>query len=243
MLPKIDEVAEWLRTAKTAIAFSGAGISTDSGIPDFRSPQGVWAKSKPVYYQDFLASAAARREAWRQKAEFYPDLVRAQPNPAHRILAEWQAAGRLQRVITQNIDGLHTLAGSAGVLELHGTAREVACVTCEARFPAEPYMEQFAASGLPPTCPQCGWWLKHATVSFGQNLPEPVLAEAWRLAESADLFFALGSSLVVQPAASLPQVAKQQGARLVIVNRDPTPLDDLADVVWHASVSEALSAI
>jgi NAD-dependent deacetylase len=240
---KIRQVAQWLAEARAAVAFSGAGISTESGIPDFRSPGGVWATSQPVYYDEFLRSASARHEYWRQKAVSHQDFMRALPNAGHTELAAWQSAGRLRGVITQNIDGLHQLAGSTNVLELHGTARCVACLACEARFDAGAMVELFLAQQRPPDCPQCGGLMKHATVSFGQQLPSAVLESAIEWSSSADLFLAMGSSLVVQPAATLPAIARQNGARLVIINRDATPLDSLADAVIHGGIGETLQAI
>jgi NAD-dependent deacetylase len=236
-------VRSWLNEARSAVAFSGAGISTESGIPDFRSPGGVWATSQPVYYDEFLRSADARQEYWRQKAISHENFADAQPNAGHRQLAAWERAARLRGVITQNIDGLHQLAGSQQVLELHGTARWVACLQCPSRYEAGRMVERFRAEGRPPDCPQCGGMLKHATISFGQQLPADVLDAAVAWCTQADLFLALGSSLVVQPAASLPALAREHGARLVIINRDPTPLDHLADVVIRASIGETLQAI
>jgi len=238
-----SQIAAWLRESRHAVAFTGAGISTESGIPDFRSPGGVWATSDPVYYEDFLRSSAARHEYWRQKAAAHDDFMRADPNAGHQALAEWEQAGRLRAVITQNIDGLHQLAGSELVLELHGTARFVSCLDCAARFEADAMVQRFLAEERPPDCPECEGQLKHATISFGQQLPADVLQKAMQLSQEADLFFAMGSSLVVQPAASLPLLAKQNGARLVIINRDPTPQDDLADAVVHASIGETLTQV
>lgn len=225
------------------MAFTGAGISTESGIPDFRSPGGVWAKYQPVYYDDFLSSAAARHEYWRQKCEAHAEFAAAEPNEGHRVLAGWEQTGGLSALITQNIDGLHQLAGSRNVLELHGTARAIACLDCAARYEVEPLIEQFRATDLVPPCLACGGRLKHATVSFGQMLPEDVLQQAVDAAERCDVFLALGSSLVVEPAASLPRLARQRGARLVIINRDPTPQDGAADAVIHAPLGETLSSI
>ena len=236
-------VAQWLAECQHAVAFTGAGISTESGIPDFRSPGGVWATNQPVYFDDFVRSAAARQEYWRQKAIAHRDFAEARPNVAHRVLAQWEQAGKLGGVITQNIDGLHQLAGSRKVLELHGTARFVACLDCNARFEAGPMVERFLEQNRPPECPDCGGVMKHATVSFGQSLPPEVLQESIEMAQQAALFFAMGSSLVVHPAAGLPTLAKQSGGRLVIINRDPTPQDDLADAVISASVGETLSLI
>jgi len=236
-------IAQWLRDADSAVAFSGAGISTESGIPDFRSPGGVWAKYSPVYYDDFVRSAESRYEYWRQKSEAHREFADARPNTGHRVLADWQSRGRLERVITQNIDELHQLAGSTDVIELHGTARKVMCLDCSARADVSSFVQQFLASDVVPPCPECGGRLKHATISFGQSLPTDVLDEAARLSQGADLYFAIGSSLVVEPAASLPRLAKQSGARLVIINRDETPLDGIADVVLHSPIGETLSAI
>ena len=243
-LSSIEQIALWLREANSAVVFTGAGISTESGIPDFRSPGGIWSQTQPVYYQDFLESAEARYEYWRQKAIAHQEFHTAEPNIGHQFLAEWEREGLLTGVITQNIDGLHQLAGSQNVLELHGTAREVECQNCQFRDDVNTYVEQFLANDAVPPCPACqGPRLKHATVSFGQSLPENVLFEAGLLAETADLFVVLGSSLVVQPAASLPELAAQTGANLVIINRDETPLDDRATVVIHDSIGNTLSQI
>jgi NAD-dependent deacetylase len=239
----IETVAEWLAAAKSAVAFTGAGISTESGIPDFRSPGGVWSKYRTVYYQGFLESADARYEYWRQKCEAHRAFGAAIPNAGHRVLADWEAAGRIRGVITQNIDELHRHAGSQRVLELHGTARRAICLDCEARFDVEPLVAGFLADDAVPVCPTCSGILKHATVSFGQPLPADVFMEAARWSRSADLFLAIGSSLVVTPAADLPQLAKERGARLVIINRDPTPLDCLADATLRGSIGDALTAI
>ena len=238
-----ERVADWLNQAQLAVAFTGAGISTESGIPDFRSPGGVWARSQPVYFDDFMASAEARHEYWCQKSEAHRDFADASPNVGHRTLAEWEAAGRLQAVITQNIDGLHQIAGQRRVIELHGTARQIACMDCGARFEVEPMVEQFLATDQVPPCPKCNGRLKHATVSFGQSLSKEVLDEAVELAETADFFLILGSSLVVEPAASLPRIAQAGGAKLVIINRDPTPCDSLADAVIHAPIGETLASL
>ncbi|MEQ8789288.1 MAG: Sir2 family NAD-dependent protein deacetylase [Pirellulaceae bacterium] len=236
-------VARWLAEASTTAAFTGAGISTESGIPDFRSPGGVWANSQPVYYDDFVSSADSRYEYWRQKSISHADFMASEPNAGHRVLARWQQAGLLRRVITQNIDGLHQEAGNHPVLELHGNARFVSCLDCHVRFDADPWVKKFLADDAVPSCPDCDGLLKHATVSFGQQLPYDVLEESIELSRRADVFLAIGSSLVVEPAASLPRLAKQQGAKLVIINRDATPQDASADMVFHASIGETLTAI
>ena len=243
MIASINELLHLVRDAGRIVAFTGAGISTESGIPDFRSPGGVWATSQPVYFDQFLRSPEARLEYWRQKSEGHDAIAAAQPNVAHRTIARWEEQGRSLGVITQNIDGLHQLAGSRTVWELHGTAREVGCLDCGARYDAGEMVQQFREDGRVPICPECGGKLKHATVSFGQQLPSDVLEEAAAAAESADVFLAIGSSLVVHPAAGLPVIAKRAGARLVIVNRDETPLDDIADVVVNAPIGETFERI
>ena len=237
------QIAGWLQAAQSAVVFTGAGMSTESGIPDFRSPGGVWAKYQPVMFQDFVSSDAARCEYWRQKCEAHGEFGAAKPNTGHQVLARWEAAGRLRAVITQNIDGLHQAAGSKRVLELHGTAMEIVCLSCEQRFAPEPMMAAFRETGTAPLCESCGGYLKSATVSFVQSLPEDVLAEAWQLARKSDLFLVLGSSLVVEPAASLPRFARQHGARLVIINRDPTDQDSSAHAVLHEPLGAALAEI
>jgi NAD-dependent deacetylase len=239
----IETVARLLGEARSALVLTGAGISTESGIPDFRSPDGVWSKYRTVYFDEFLASAEARHEYWRQKCEMHTDFAAAQPNAGHHVLARWETAGRIRGVITQNIDGLHQLAGSRSVLELHGTARQAACLDCQARYDINPLVAKFFATNTVPDCPACGGRLKHATISFGQSLAPDVLMEATRWSREADLMLAIGSSLVVTPAADLPRIAKEHGARLIIINRDPTPLDSIADAVLRGSIGEMLTAI
>jgi NAD-dependent deacetylase len=235
--------ADWLQNAANAVAFTGAGISTESGIPDFRSPHGVWTKYEPVYFDEYLRSSDGRQRYWRQKCEGHHQMVSAMPNEGHQVLAKWEAAGHLRGVITQNIDGLHQQAGSQQILELHGTARKVACLSCEFRDVADKYVDAFLETSIVPGCPQCGGLLKHATVSFGQQLPEEVLRTASAWCHRAELFFALGSSLVVTPAADLPRIAKGSGARLVIINHDPTPLDSIADLVIRDSIGKVITRI
>jgi NAD-dependent deacetylase len=230
-------------TAKSAVAFTGAGVSTESGIPDFRSPGGVWAKSQPVMYQDFIRYPESRLEYWRQKSESHDSMFRAVPNVTHKALARWEELGLLRGVITQNIDELHQRGGSQAVLELHGTAMKIGCLDCEARFDADPMVRTFLETEAVPVCPTCQGMLKHATVSFGQSLPAEVLQSAVKWAQEADVFLTLGSSLVVYPAAQLPEIAKNRGARLVIINRDETPLDPIADLVIHAPLGEVMEAI
>ena len=236
-------VADWIKTARSVVAFTGAGISTESGIPDFRSPGGVWANSTPVLYQDFVRSAAARQEAWRQKAVAFREFRDCGPNQGHSLLAQWESRGLLRGLVTQNIDGLHQRAGSRRVLELHGTALEVVCLECGARYPSAPLMDRYELERHPPECERCQGMLKHATISFGQPLDDEVWRESLSLCAMADVLLAIGSSLVVEPAASLPRAAAQADAKLVIINRDPTPLDSRAAVTLRASIGQTLAAI
>lgn len=239
-----ETIAEWLAHAQSAVAFTGAGISTESGIPDFRSPGGIWTRFRMIMYQEFMQSAEARHEYWEQKAAGQLEFRDARPNAGHRALAHWEEQGRLVGVITQNIDELHQRAGSQRVLELHGTAMMIECQDCLERFDVDPLVEAFRRTKRVPPCPACdGDRLKHATVSFGQALPPAVIQNAFQLARQADVLLALGSSLVVEPAASIPRTAKEHGAKLVIINRDPTPLDGLADLVLDESIGEALSKV
>ena len=239
----VEQAATWIRTARGAIVLTGAGISTESGIPDFRSPGGVWSKYRTVYYDEFLTSAQARHEYWRQKCESHSDFAKAQPSVGHLTLAAWERENRIRGVITQNIDGLHQLAGNENVLELHGTARQATCLDCGTRFDIAPFVEQFTRQNRAPPCPACEGRLKHATVSFGQSLPADVLEQATDWSQTAEVMLAVGSSLVVTPAANLPVIAKQCGAKLIIVNRDETPVDPLADLVIRGSIGEVLSAM
>jgi len=240
---RLGRAQRLLAASRGTVAFTGAGVSTASGVPDFRSPGGIWSRYRPVTIQELVASEEARRSYWRYKKETYRDFAAARPNAAHHALARLESEGRLAAVITQNIDGLHQEAGSRAVLELHGTNRRVACLACGRSYAAALIQDRLLAGCEVPTCDACGGMLKSATVSFGQPLPRDVLAEAWRLASACDLLLVLGSSLVVQPAAALPEIAAAAGAAVVIVNREPTPLDGLADHVLHGAVEEILPAL
>lgn len=233
---RLEQLAEWIRDSESGCAFTGAGISTESGIPDFRSPGGVWSKNRTVYFDEFCRNASDRHEYWRQKSVTHAEFESASPNVTHRMLAELERNHGFRGVITQNIDGLHQLAGSREVLELHGSAREVACLSCDWRESADPWVKTFLATGEVPVCPKCSGLMKHATISFGQALDESTLKKASARSAEADLYIALGSSLVVEPAAGLPRLAQSSGARLVIVNREATPLDSLADLVIRESL-------
>jgi NAD-dependent deacetylase len=220
--------------------FSGAGISTGSGIPDFRGPQGVWKRRRPVYFQDFVASEAARIEYWDGKAEGWEGFRDAAPNAAHRAVVALERAGRLGRVVTQNIDGLHQAAGSSPerVIELHGTNREIECIACGERTPPDPAVARFRAERACPKC-ACGGWLKFATISFGRALDEGVLDAAFAAAAACDLMIAVGSTLEVQPAAQIP-LGRPRGARYAIVNRGETAHDAICDLRLEGDVVELL---
>jgi len=237
-------IATWLKDANSAVVFTGAGISTESGIPDFRSPGGIWSKYRTVYYDEFMASSDARLEYWRQKSIGHRDFSDAAPNSGHEVISKWQREGRIRGVITQNIDGLHQIAGNQHVLELHGTARRIRCQDCGAEYDSDALVAEFLETERVPACRQCAEGrLKHATVSFGQSLPGDVLEQAVSWCERADLLIAIGSSLVVSPAADLPAFTKRSGGRLVIINRDETPLDAIADEVVRESIGGVLTAI
>lgn len=239
----IHHLAEWLRLASRAVAFTGAGISTESGIDDFRSPGGLWSRHAPVQFQDFLRDSEERRRFWRTRREMLPAMLSARPNTGHEVLAALESLGHLTAVITQNIDELHQRAGSRRVLELHGTAMKVHCLSCDKRWPSEEIQARLEAGEEELVCDECGGLLKSMTVSFGQAMPATTLMEATRLAKECDLFLAMGSSLVVYPAAALPETAKKHGARLVIINREPTPLDGFADLVIHGGIGATLATV
>jgi NAD-dependent protein deacetylase/lipoamidase len=241
--PALDVARRLLAGAQRAVAFTGAGVSTASGIPDFRSPGGVWSRYRPVPIQEFLASEEARRRYWRYKQESYAALAGARPNAAHAALARLEAEGRLRGVITQNVDGLHQAAGSRRVIELHGTNRRVECLECHVSFPADEIQARLEAGCRVPLCDACGGLLKPATVSFGQALRDDVLKDALTLARAADVLLVLGSSLQVYPAAGIPEAAAEEGADLLVVNRDPTPLDARAAVVLHGEVEDLLPSL
>ena len=239
----VRDAQRLLAASRRVVAFTGAGVSTASGVPDFRSPGGIWSRYQPVTIQEFVASEEARRAYWRYKKETYADFASARPNAAHLALAGLERDGRLRGVITQNIDGLHQEAGSRTVVELHGTNRRVVCLECGRLYEACLIQDRLLAGCEVPLCDACGGILKAATVSFGQPLPREAWAEASRLATACDLLLVLGSSLVVQPAATLPGAAASAGAAVVIVNREATPLDALAAHVLRGAVEEILPAL
>lgn len=237
---KFTEAVELIAQAKKIVGFTGAGISTESGIPDFRSPNGIWANNRIIEYGEFITSRAGRIEYWRQKVAMWPEMRDAQPNAGHLALAELERQGRLSAMITQNIDGLHQRAGNTDVIELHGTTTEAECLTCGARITMDEAVQRVEAGDLVPECDHCGGLLKPATVSFGQAMPALAMRAALEACGDCEVFLAVGSSLVVYPAASLPEVGKQNGAALIIINRTPTPLDGVADLVVNDEIGKAL---
>ena len=228
-----------------AVVFTGAGVSTESGIPDFRSPGGIWTKYAPIDFRDFMADPAMRRESWQRGLHTYPPLEAAQPNPAHLAIAAWWRAGLVSAVVTQNIDGLHQRAGMPedAVIELHGNAHRVACLDCGARFDRPSIHARVLAGEADPPCPRCGGILKPTTISFGQALPERAVDEAHRLHAQARLCLIVGSSLVVYPAAGLPEVTLAAGGSLAIVNATETHLDRLAMFVSREQAGRLLGAV
>jgi NAD-dependent deacetylase len=236
----LEEFAARVKTSKAIVFFTGAGISTESGVPDFRSPGGVWTKYQPVLFQDFLASESARVQHWQLKKATYELFKTVQPNLAHHAICAYEKRGQMLGLITQNIDGLHKLAGTSEekLVELHGTDRLVTCLTCAKRYQPEDVYENLGETFTAPTCDTCGGFLKSANVSFGQSMPVDAMQQAQAWSERADIFMVLGSSLQVQPAASFPVIAKRGGALLGIINRDPTPLDDIADFVHNGAIGE-----
>ncbi len=237
-------LARYLRDAERIVAFTGAGISTESGIPDFRAPGGVWSKMKPIYFQEFVGSETKRREAWTRVFSGAAGWVGKAPNAGHFAVARLVAAGKASSVITQNVDNLHQASGIADgkVIELHGNASYATCLECGTRHELEELRPVFVDRGEIPTCRKCGGLVKTATISFGQSMPEEPMLRAEAETQLSDLFLVLGSSLVVTPAALFPARAKQYGARLVIVNREPTPLDDMADLVLHDEIGPMMTA-
>jgi NAD-dependent deacetylase len=234
-----------LEKSRRAVFFTGAGISTESGIPDFRSPGGVWSKMQPIYFQDFVASEEKRREAWRRRFDNRDGWVGAQPNSGHHAVAQLIASGKASAVITQNVDNLHQVSGvpEDKVIELHGNATYARCLSCAVRIELADIEREFQASGTVGPCRACGGIVKSATISFGQPMPQLPMQRAHEETMAADLFIVLGSSLSVFPAADFPLRAKQKGATLVIVNRDPTEMDELADLVIHAGIGATLAEV
>jgi len=231
---------ELLAAHEKIVAFTGAGISTESGIPDYRSKDGIWKRFQPITLQEFIADENQRIEYWRRKTEMYAVIRKAQPNAGHQALAAFEDAGKLLGLITQNIDGLHQKAGSKKILELHGTNMETICLDCGKIEHFDKVYERLLAGEEAPRCRGCQGLLKPNTISFGQNLNMGVLEMSAKWARTCDMMICAGSTLIVEPAASLPQTAKTYGAALVIINKEPTPLDGIADLVVHTAIGDFL---
>ena len=247
--PDIDtgvaELRVLVEAARVVLPFTGAGISTESGIPDFRSPGGVWTRNRPIPFDEFLASSEMRAEAWRRRFAMEQEFAGAKPGRGHLALASLYRAGKAPAVVTQNIDNLHQSAGIAAehVIELHGNTTYALCLSCGKRYELPWVKQQFTASGgAAPDCTDCGGRIKSATVSFGQAMPEAAMRRAEELTLACDVFLVVGSSLVVWPAAGFPRLAKRNGARLVIINREGTEFDGIADLVIRDDIGSVLSS-
>ena len=238
-----ERLRELVDAARVVLPFTGAGISTECGIPDFRSPGGLWTKNQPIPFEAFVASREMRDEAWRRRFALEENFSAARPGRGHLALASLYRSGKIPAVITQNIDNLHQSSGfaAADVIELHGNTTYAHCLDCARRYELAWVRQRFDADGHAPDCTECEGFIKTATVSFGQSMPAAAMRRSEELTNSCDLFLAIGSSLVVWPAAGFPLMAKRNGARLVIINREPTEFDELADLVVRADIGTVLS--
>jgi NAD-dependent deacetylase len=242
---RLKRAATLLSESNCVAVFTGAGISTDSGIADFRSPGGVWDRYRIVTFQEFIASPEARREYWAMKRELFKEIANAKPNRAHTAIAELQSGEKLGCVITQNIDGLHQAGGCPPetVIELHGTNLKAMCLECGRTWPYEEVQRRLEAGDLEPRCTECEGLIKPATVSFGQSMPEDELKKAFDCAMRCDLMLMIGSSLQVEPAASIPSAAHRTGAKLIFINRTETPWDHIAEVRFSESAAEVMGSL
>jgi len=242
---KIKILQEMVDASRKIVVFTGAGISTESGIPDFRSPGGIWTQYQPIDFRDFMASEEMQRESWRRKFASDAVIKKAAPNQGHQAIARLHQAGKLSSVITQNIDGLHEMSGIPAdrIIELHGNTTYAACLECSKRFELDEVAEIFKQDETLPECDACGGIVKTATISFGQAMPVAEMDLAGKETLACDLFLTIGSSLVVYPAAGFPEMAKQNGAPLIILNREPTPLDFMADLVINGEIGPVLSQV
>jgi len=239
----IARLRELIDAAEVIVPFTGAGISTECGIPDFRSPGGIWTKNRPIPFDEFLSSQEMRNEAWRRRFAMEKHFSKARPGRGHLALARLYRAGKAPGVVTQNIDNLHQSSGIScdDVVELHGNNTYALCLRCAKRYELPWVKDRFSASGQAPDCDDCGGHIKSATVSFGQAMPQAAMRRAEEMTMSCDLFLAIGSSLVVWPAAGFPLMAKRNGARLVILNREATEFDEIADLVVRDDIGKVLS--
>ena len=242
---EIAELRALIRVSERIVVFTGAGISTESGIPDFRGPNGIWHKVTPIDFNDFMASEDIREESWRRKFSGDMKMENAEPNAGHRAITSLVNAGKVTHIITQNVDGLHQKSGTPDeqVIELHGNASYATCLNCSKRYELEDLREPVLNEGVIPYCQACGGIIKTATISFGQAMPVEEMQKAEAATLACDLFIAAGSSLTVYPAAGFPRLAKQNGARLVIINNQDTDLDPICDLVLHEQIGPTLSRV
>ena len=241
----LDYFKSLIENCKYPVFFTGAGISTDSGIPDFRGPNGFWKKNTPIYFQDFMSSKDMRTKYWEQSVNFKSNFSKFKPNKGHEAVANIIKAKGDGHCVTQNVDNLHQAAGLSDdqVTEIHGNATYAVCLDCTKKFDLEPIHQAFKDNQKPPTCNACGGHVKTATISFGQPMPEKEMTRAQNEAANSDLMIAVGSSLVVYPAATIPLLGKQNGANLVILNNEPTEMDQFADLVINSSISDTFDAV
>lgn len=242
---QLQDAIELIQPARHIVALTGAGISTESGIPDFRSPGSIWKQQPPVSYQDFISKPEARQKYWQTRRALSGQVARARPNAAHYALAELERAGMLHGIITQNFDGLHQDAGNRPdrIVELHGTSREAACTLCGARSSMQELQQRIDAGESDPICSRCGGYMKTATILFGQRVPDAVLTRAREMVNDCDLLIVIGSALQVTPAATLPRMVLARDIPLIIINLQPTPLDDYADLILREKAGVALPPI
>jgi NAD-dependent protein deacetylase/lipoamidase len=242
---QLQDATELMKHAQRIVALTGAGISTESGIPDFRSPGSIWQQLPPVSYQDFINKSEARQQYWQTRRNLSAQVLSARPNPAHVALVDLERKKRLLGIVTQNFDGLHHDAGNnpEHIVEMHGTSRAAACTLCGQRSSIQALQQRIDAGEIDPKCPDCGGFLKAATILFGQRVPDEALSRARELALSCDLFLVVGSSLKVNPAATLPRLALKNDAPFIIINLQPTHLDDYAEIVINEKAGVALPQI
>jgi NAD-dependent deacetylase len=238
-----QELSLYINEAKNIVIFTGAGISTESGIPDFRGPQGVWKTNTPIYFQDFIGSEEVRKESWKRKFSGQDIIKKANPNIGHFAVAEIINNHESAYLITQNVDNLHQDAGVPDdkITEIHGNASYASCLDCGIRYELKPIKKDFLENETVPYCDACGGIIKTATISFGQSMPEEGMQMAQRKTLGCDLFISIGTSLVVYPAAGFPKLAKEIGANLIIINNEPTDFDPIADLVIHEQIGKVFS--
>jgi NAD-dependent deacetylase len=242
-IKQISVASQLIDNAKNIVAFTGAGISTESGLSDFRSPGGLWDRYRIITHPEFLSSKEARNEYWAMRRELIPMILAAKPNPGHKAIARLEEEGKLSAVITQNIDGLHQEAGSKNVIEVHGTNRTASCLSCAKQWKIEEIQLRLESGDLDPHCDVCDGLIDPDTVSFGQSMPEGAMNQAYTVARTCDLMLMIGSSLEVQPAASIPFIAHQNGARLIFLNKTKTQYDDIAELLVRSGIGDFMQHV